>query len=705
VSVRKGLFLLILFPLAAWAQAPGGGGHGRLEGALRTLQTDNWVIFGRTSDMRGNPLGGVTVRVDVGVGVGIGSVRALKTNLQGEFQTEFTLDASTRKRFTVKLVASKSGYAEAHETAEFGVADRTSGTELVLRELTQNPDQLPMATLVGTLAPRLRQDAAKGTGAEVGRKEKDFLRGCEELIDRHNAVRAVPLLSKGVELAPSCVECRLLLTLALFEAGSWTSASRHLDEAGKLNDAATSKRPEPALIAGALEAWRGETSISAGFFQKALESDPDNALALQELGRVLIARKYWEAADQYLEKALRAGAGDEARLLRVRALLEEGDIDEAGREMDQYTAGRNVKNLPSEARTLYLQVLDRRDYGRYTKVKSMLTESPQDLIKAMPEIKGIRMASDQDELKVVLKKVGEGVESFFENFPNTVSLERVHQELLGKNGKVASSLDQDFQYLLLAQPDKWGVGIEEHRATAQGKSRALGGLDKGLMLTAGFASISLFFHPAYQNGASFRYLGRQSLDGKDLYVIAFAQDPQTAQRTERFKTDEGSTSILIQGLAWIDPTTFQIVRLRTDLLAPQPKVRLRRQTTEIQYKEVPSRGLPVRCGSRRKSVSRWTGEAEFIATGIAIRISSSLMSRQKRRGNQSRFLRHLTRKNNRFSRPAFECRQMRIDISPPTVNKRQPSTESPSPDYEEYLAVSSTMPPRCIALPRGIRWH
>jgi hypothetical protein len=111
-------------------------------------------------------------------------------------------------------------------------------------------------------------------------------------------------------------------------------------------------------------------------------------------------------------------------------------------------------------------------------------------------------------------------------------------------------------------------------------------LDQGLMLTAGFASISLFFHPAYQNGASFRYLGCQSLDGKDLYVIAFAQNPQTAQRTERFKSDEGAASILIQGLAWIDPTNFQIVRLRTDLLAPQPKVRLRRQTTEIQYKEV-----------------------------------------------------------------------------------------------------------------------
>jgi hypothetical protein len=544
----------------------------------------NWVIFGRTTDMRGDPLGGVAVRVDAGTGMD--SVRALKTNLQGEFQTVFTLNADMYKRLTVNLVATRSGYAAAHETVEFGARDKTSGIDLVLRELTENPDQLSMATLVDTLAPRLRQDAAKGSGAEAARKEKEFARGCEELIDRHDAVRAVPLLSKGVGGASSCVECRLLLTLALLQSGSWAGANRQLEEVTKLNDAATSKRPEPALVAGVLEEWRGETSRSAGFFQKALEIDPNSVLALQEMGRVQISQKNWEAADRYLERAIHAGASDEARLLRVRALLEEGDNVEAGREMDQYTAGHNLKTLPYEARTLYVQVKERLSLKGYDKVKSVLTASPQDLVTDMPELEGIRMASNQDELEVVLKKVGEGVESFFKNFPNTVSLEQIHQERLGKDGKVARALDQDFRYLLLALTEKWGLEIEEHRATAQGANAALHGRDQGLMLTAGFASVSLLFHPAYQDGAGFRYLGRQSLDGKDLHVIAFAQNPQRARTEERFSTDEGSALILLQGLAWIDPTNFQIVRLRTDLLAPQSKVRLQKQTTEIHFKEV-----------------------------------------------------------------------------------------------------------------------
>jgi hypothetical protein len=193
VSVRKGLFFLILFPLAAWAQGPQGlaGDLGR--SSARTLGMYTWVVFGRATNMKGDPLGGVTVRLDVGAGMN--TVRALKTNLQGKFQTEFTLNAELYPTLSVKLVASRSGYAAAHETVEIGAADKTSGIHIVLRELTENPDQLSMATLVGTLAPRLRQDAAKGSGAEADRKEKDFARGCEELIDRRNAVRAVPLLS------------------------------------------------------------------------------------------------------------------------------------------------------------------------------------------------------------------------------------------------------------------------------------------------------------------------------------------------------------------------------------------------------------------------------------------------------------------------------------------------------------------------------
>jgi tetratricopeptide (TPR) repeat protein len=584
------ILILLLGSTPGWAQGGGSGGGDTMGSALRTLETNIWRVFGRVTTVRGNPLGDASVRVDIGTG--INSVRVVKTNLQGEFQTEWNLEAGTTTRLNVTLVASKSGYADARETAEFGAKDTTRGIDLVLRESSEDPDQLTMPALIDSLVPRLREDAAKQSGVEPRRKE--FVQGCDELINRHNAVRAVPLLSRVVERAPNCVECRLLLSLALLGAGSSGGATRQLDEAMKLNDAAAVKRPEPPLIAGVLDAWRGETGTAAGFFQKALEIDPNQTLGHQEMGRVLAAQKNWEAADQHLEKAIRAGAPDSVRLLRVHVLLEEGDLAEAGREIDAYVAGRDIKTLSLESRALYLQVQDRLSAAAPRgKVKSVLTQSPEDLLEAMPELKGMQVASGQDELEVVLKKTGQGVELFFKNFPNTVSVEQVHQERLGKDGRIKDSRDQEFQYLLLAQAEKWGLGIEEQRTTPRGDRTGLGGLNQGLMLTSGFASASLVFHPAYQDGASFRYLGRQSLDGRDLHVVAFAQRPETARMAERFIADGTSAVVWFQGLAWIDPTTFQIVRLRSDLLTPQAKVRLQRQTTEIQFMQVAFKQVAV----------------------------------------------------------------------------------------------------------------
>ena len=74
--------------------------------------------------------------------------------------------------------------------------------------------------------------------------------------------------------------------------------------------------------------------------------------------------------------------------------------------------------------------------------------------------------------------------------------------------------------------------------------------------------------------------------------MAFAQRPETARLLERFNTNDASVLILVQGVVWVDSSTYQIVRLRTDLLKPADKVRLERQTTEITYGEVRFKDSP-----------------------------------------------------------------------------------------------------------------
>lgn len=594
MTFRAGIVCLLVslsasWPCAtSWAQAPAGAQAGSPSlGGLRmsAIQSQDWTVFGRVTNLKGEPVGGARVRVDILGGKSL--VRVLETNLQGEFRTTYSLDAQLYSRLSVKVAAAKPGFLGAQETADFVKAGLTHGIDIVLRQDEEDPEQLSQANLIQELGSRLRRQGERRLADRPARK--DFLRGCEELLDRHNSAIAVAYLTKVVERQPGCIECRVLLSLALLDAGSWAGATRQLAEAAKLNGAAQpgAKLPEPLLLLGVLEAWRHEDKKAAGFFQQTLELAPNDPLALQELGRILISQKNWEAADEYLEKAIKAGAPADVRLLRVRALVELGDTGEAENEMNRYLAGREVRTLPLEARTIYSQLQTYLDLRPYTKVKSVVTQSLPELMKALPELAGLQPAMSQEELATVLQKTGESVEAMFRSFPNTVSVERIRQERRGKDGKIKNSLDQSFQYLLLARPEKWGLGLEEYRTNARGEQDAPVGLKDGLMLTAGFASAPLLFHPGYQAGSNFRYLGRQELEGRTLHVVAFAQRPQTAKMIERFNTDNASVLVLLQGVAWIDAASYRIIRLRSDLLKPPSGIRLERQTTEIRFQQVP----------------------------------------------------------------------------------------------------------------------
>jgi hypothetical protein len=165
-------------------------------------------------------------------------------------------------------------------------------------------------------------------------------------------------------------------------------------------------------------------------------------------------------------------------------------------------------------------------------------------------------------------------------------VETIHQEKLRHNGKLNGEHNPTFHYLCLIPNQTWGPGFSEYRANMSGEQGQPRGLQDGFMLTSGFTSPSLIFHPGYQTQSTFRYLGRQKLNGRDTLVLAYAQQPAKSKLYGTFKSGDVLMTTFTQGLAWVDAQTYQILRLRTDLLKPLPEVKLKRQTTEIDYAEV-----------------------------------------------------------------------------------------------------------------------
>ena len=570
-------FLLIPLPLVCLAQDSVGSPSQPEE---RTPEKKVRVVRIHVTDVQGRPLHDVQIRL--GVASRLGTPEIWRTDLQGEFRAELELEGNASQRVTVNVVASKDGYSKAREMATFAPGMSAVGIDLVMRESGSESDPAHIATMARALGPALREGAV----ARLKTGKDDWMRGCGELIERRNPSGAIPLLAQVVDQSPGCIECRTILSLALLEWGSWTAGSRELEEALKLNESGEAKRPEPFIVAGTFWRWKGDAAHSSRYYQKALKIEPKHPLALEEAGRLSVEQKDFARGEQLLGKALDAGAPPETRLLRIRALLELGELPEAASEMELYSTGREPKDLPFEGRNVYVQLRDRLEVAQYSTVKSVVDHSPQELQKSFPELKGLHPAATQAALPTILEKTGENVERFVKDFPNTISNEKVHLERLDKAGNSRSSLDQEFEYLLLPRKGEGGLGLEESRKTPAGHESALQGLNQGYVLTSGFSACSWVFDPVNQPSTNFRYLGRQAAGSKELLVVAYAQKPKTTKLKARLMTHRGSAPLLFQGIAWINPSNYQIVRLRNELLGPVPKLFLERQTTEIQYQKV-----------------------------------------------------------------------------------------------------------------------
>jgi len=584
ISLQRILLILslCLLPISVMAQSIGSGNIGN---NLSDFAQTNWLVAGKVRTVEGDPVRGATVTVAPLDSLG---VRVLTTNAQGEFRTEYELNVRLVQEFGVVVTARKKGFQEAHTFANFGNSGRTWALPLILHEPHEDPTLLSPADLISGLAPKLRQlGPSEGLGAK---SEKDYARGVADFLDKHDPERAVPLLAKVLKNSPSCIGCRTMLGLTEMGWCDWDEADNTLAESvnATLHDR-TMGRPEALVAYGTWLNWQHDTEKAASFFAEALKFAPQDALTLQELGRTLLALQQFLAASDYLNKALALGAGPEARLLYVQALLGTGRSDDASAEMKRYLNGRDVKEMPARVRQVWASVQNReKTEALYAKAKTQNAREQVDFLRHPPAdlIRGLEPAGDQEQLNSILDGVGTKIVDLIKDFPNTSSLEAVHQEKLSRKGAVRGSQAQKFRYLCLVPRDAWGPGFVEYRGDSSGMEATPKGLTEGFMLTRGFASAAFLFHPTYRAESTFHYLGRQKVNGRNTYVVAFAQIPGKARFNGIFRSGQVTVTTLSQGLAWIDADTYQVIRLHTDLLAPFPELRLEKETLSIDFNAV-----------------------------------------------------------------------------------------------------------------------
>jgi len=133
--------------------------------------------------------------------------------------------------------------------------------------------------------------------------------------------------------------------------------------------------------------------------------------------------------------------------------------------------------------------------------------------------------------------------------------------------------------------------VEEYRIDAQGRPIEPGGEDVRNPNSLGFANAWLLFLASDKSRSKFRYLGRQQIDEHGTFVVAFAQNSSLVQVPAEVRIQGNRMPVFLQGIAWIEESTFRIVRLRTDLLEPIASIGLQQLTSQLQFEDTHVSGV------------------------------------------------------------------------------------------------------------------
>ena len=219
----------------------------------------------------------------------------------------------------------------------------------------------------------------------------------------------------------------------------------------------------------------------------------------------------------------------------------------------------------------------------YQNPSPYVDEPVTQLVECIPELKTLQPSLDQQELGVILQKMGRNVDDFARDVGDLIAREDVTQEKLNADESIKAEERIQDDYLILHHGIEWGARAE-YRMDKKGKRLRPIGLEEGYLITSGYALSCIGFSTAVQSQSRFRYLGEQEIDSRETYVLAFAQKPgKTTFVTTVRLNDSAALDVLTQGILWVDKNGFQIIRMRTDLLAQRNEGQLDQMTAEVRF--------------------------------------------------------------------------------------------------------------------------
>ncbi len=190
-------------------------------------------------------------------------------------------------------------------------------------------------------------------------------------------------------------------------------------------------------------------------------------------------------------------------------------------------------------------------------------------------------------LEDTIGRANDQVSKFVEQFSDVKCTEHVLQEKFKADGKIELKEDSTYDYLVILTNAGGEINLDESRlAVHEAKKEQKKGVS--MLVSNGFATLFLVFHPYYSSGFQFTDLGEDTIQGRTFHKIQFKHVP--GMRTPAALALRGREYPLeLAGVAWIEPKTGVIGRIDAGLANSMEDIGLKSMHSQVEFGPVPFR--------------------------------------------------------------------------------------------------------------------
>jgi hypothetical protein len=193
-------------------------------------------------------------------------------------------------------------------------------------------------------------------------------------------------------------------------------------------------------------------------------------------------------------------------------------------------------------------------------------------------------APEAPKLNDLLTRTADQTAAFLDQFSDVKCTEQVRQEKLGKDDKVQLKEDSTYDYLVILTNAGGELNLSESRIPIHDAKHDR--KNTSMLLSNGFATLFLVFHPYYAQAFTFTLAGEEVLAGRTLARINF-EHIQGMKSPAALALRGREYPLELSGTAWIDAETGSIAKIEAGIGQTLQDVGLKSFHSEIDFAPLP----------------------------------------------------------------------------------------------------------------------